>query len=100
MRDRLFTGTNRRFEKKGEVNGFTIIDDYAHHPHEIEATLRRRRTIHTRHSGAFSSRTYTRTSISAAVAEALSLADKVILAISTRRETDTLGISSEDIVKL
>ena len=35
-----FTGTNRRFEKKGEVNGFTIIDDYAHHPHEIEATLK------------------------------------------------------------
>jgi UDP-N-acetylmuramate--alanine ligase len=34
-----FTGTGRRFEVKGEVNGITIIDDYAHHPTEIRATL-------------------------------------------------------------
>ena len=34
-----FQGTNRRFEYKGERNGFTIIDDYAHHPTEIKATL-------------------------------------------------------------
>ena len=35
-----FTGTDRRFEKKGELNGITIIDDYAHHPQEIAATLK------------------------------------------------------------
>ena len=34
-----FTGTNRRFQYKGEINGVTIIDDYAHHPTEIKATL-------------------------------------------------------------
>ena len=34
-----FTGTDRRFQYKGEVNGVTIIDDYAHHPTEIRATL-------------------------------------------------------------
>ena len=34
-----FTGTGRRFEVRGEVNGITIIDDYAHHPTEIKATL-------------------------------------------------------------
>ncbi len=34
-----FRGTGRRFETKGEVNGITIIDDYAHHPTEIRATL-------------------------------------------------------------
>jgi UDP-N-acetylmuramate--alanine ligase len=34
-----FTGTGRRFEVKGEANGVTIIDDYAHHPTEIRATL-------------------------------------------------------------
>ena len=34
-----FHGTKRRFEKKGTVGGITIIDDYAHHPTEIRATL-------------------------------------------------------------
>lgn len=34
-----FRGTERRFEIKGEFNGVTIIDDYAHHPTEIKATL-------------------------------------------------------------
>jgi UDP-N-acetylmuramate--alanine ligase len=34
-----FTGTGRRFELRGEVNGIRIIDDYAHHPTEIRATL-------------------------------------------------------------
>jgi UDP-N-acetylmuramate--alanine ligase len=34
-----FTGTGRRFEIRGEVGGVTIIDDYAHHPTEILATL-------------------------------------------------------------
>ena len=34
-----FTGTGRRFEVKGEANKITVIDDYAHHPTEIRATL-------------------------------------------------------------
>jgi UDP-N-acetylmuramate--alanine ligase len=34
-----FRGTGRRFEVRGEVNGITVIDDYAHHPTEIRATL-------------------------------------------------------------
>ena len=34
-----FTGTNRRFELRGEVNGIRVFDDYAHHPTEIKATL-------------------------------------------------------------
>ena len=34
-----FSGTWRRFEKKGEYNGAVIIDDYAHHPKEIVATI-------------------------------------------------------------
>ena len=36
---REFTGTDRRFQYKGQIGGVTIIDDYAHHPTEIEATL-------------------------------------------------------------
>ncbi|MBI4262695.1 UDP-N-acetylmuramate--L-alanine ligase [Candidatus Uhrbacteria bacterium] len=35
-----FKGTARRFEVKGEWNGVTVIDDYAHHPTEIKATLK------------------------------------------------------------
>jgi UDP-N-acetylmuramate--alanine ligase len=34
-----FKGTGRRFEVLGEANGITVIDDYAHHPTEIRATL-------------------------------------------------------------
>ncbi len=34
-----FTGVRRRFEKKGEAGGITVLDDYAHHPTEIQATL-------------------------------------------------------------
>ena len=34
-----FTGTARRFEVRGEANGVVVIDDYAHHPTEIQATL-------------------------------------------------------------
>jgi UDP-N-acetylmuramate--alanine ligase len=34
-----FEGARRRFEFRGEVNGITFIDDYAHHPSEIRATL-------------------------------------------------------------
>jgi UDP-N-acetylmuramate--alanine ligase len=34
-----FVGTGRRFEVRGEANGIVVIDDYAHHPTEIQATL-------------------------------------------------------------
>jgi len=39
-----FTGTRRRFEVRGESNGIVIVDDYAHHPTEIRATLDAART--------------------------------------------------------
>jgi len=35
-----FTGVHRRFEIKGEAGGVMVVDDYAHHPTEIEASLR------------------------------------------------------------
>lgn len=40
-----FTGTRRRFDFKGEVAGVRIYDDYAHHPTEIDATLRAAREV-------------------------------------------------------
>jgi UDP-N-acetylmuramate--alanine ligase len=39
-----FTGTGRRFEVRGESNGIIVVDDYAHHPSEIKATLAAART--------------------------------------------------------
>lgn len=36
---RHFTGVERRFQRLGDANGVTIVDDYAHHPTEISATL-------------------------------------------------------------
>ncbi len=95
---RTFTGTDRRFEYKGKKNGFTIIDDYAHHPTEIKATLTSVRNYPHREVWCiFQPHTYTRTkAFFHEFAEALSLADHVIMAdIYAARETDTLGVSSE-----
>lgn len=93
-----FHGTNRRFEYKGEKNGITIIDDYAHHPTEIKATLTSVKHYPHRETWCiFQPHTYTRTkAFFHEFAEALSLADHVILVdIYAARETDTLGMSSE-----
>ena len=95
-----FTGTNRRFQKKGEFNGVTVIDDYAHHPDEIEATLESAKHYpHKTTWCVFQPHTYTRTkSLMDEFATALSKADKVVLAkIYAARETDDLGISSADL---
>ena len=97
-----FTGTNRRFEKKGEIGGVTIIDDYAHHPSEIRATLTAARNYpHRKIWCVFQPHTYTRTkAFMDEFAQALSLADEVILAdIYAARETDTLGVSSRDLAE-
>lgn len=93
-----FHGTDRRFQYKGSVNGVTIIDDYAHHPTEIEATLKAAANYpHRELWCVFQPHTYTRTkAFLHEFAQALSLADHVVLAdIYAARETDTLGISSK-----
>lgn len=57
-----FKGTHRRFEKKGFVNGAVVIDDYAHHPTEIKATLQAAKTFpHNNIWCVFQPHTYTRT---------------------------------------
>ena len=97
-----FTGTERRFQYKGQRNGFTIIDDYAHHPTEIRATLTSAQNYPHREIWCiFQPHTYTRTkAFFHEFAEALSLADHVILTdIYAARETDTLGMSSEALAK-
>lgn len=93
-----YSGTDRRFQYKGEFNGVTVIDDYAHHPDEISATLTATKNYpHNTLWCVFQPHTYTRTkAFMADFATSLSLADKVVLAeIYPARETDNLGISSE-----
>ncbi len=97
-----FSGTDRRFEYKGTLNGITIIDDYAHHPTEITATLQAAiKYPHKTTWCIFQPHTYSRTkAFLKEFAAALSLADKVILSdIYAARETDTLGISSETLLR-
>jgi len=93
-----FTGTDRRFQKKGQFRGVTVVDDYAHHPDEIEATLTAAKQMHyDKVWCVFQPHTYTRTkALFEEFVQALSLADEVVLAdIYAARETDTLGVSSK-----
>ncbi|MCI7812412.1 MAG: UDP-N-acetylmuramate--L-alanine ligase [Lachnospiraceae bacterium] len=93
-----FHGTDRRFQYKGSIANITVIDDYAHHPTEIKATLHAAKNYpHKELWCVFQPHTYSRTkALMDEFAEALSLADHVVLAdIYPARETDNLGISSE-----
>lgn len=97
-----FRGTDRRFEYKGTIGGVTIIDDYAHHPTEITATLLG--SVNYPHDTlwcVFQPHTYSRTkALMDDFAKALSISDKIVLAdIYAAREKDTLGISSVDLQK-
>ncbi|MDO4312265.1 MAG: UDP-N-acetylmuramate--L-alanine ligase [Eubacteriales bacterium] len=97
-----FRGTNRRFEYKGERNGFTIIDDYAHHPTEIRATLTAAEHYpHRELWYVFQPHTYTRTkALFDEFVDALSGAQHIVLAdIYAARETDTLGVSSKQLAE-
>ena len=96
-----FTGAKRRFELKGTCNGFTVVDDYAHHPTEIRATLESAKNYpHNELWCVFQPHTYSRTiAFLDDFAKALSLCDHVILTdIYAAREKDTGIVSSKDIV--
>jgi UDP-N-acetylmuramate--alanine ligase len=98
-----FGGADRRFQYKGTYQGATVIDDYAHHPTEITASLMAAANYpHQRIICVFQPHTYTRTkAFLPEFAKALSLADIVVLAdIYAAREEDIYGVSSRDILKL
>ena len=98
-----FGGADRRFQYKGQFNGVTVIDDYAHHPTEIRATLTSAANYpHNRLVLVFQPHTYSRTkAFLKDFAEVLSLADVVVLAdIYAAREQNTYNISSKDILNL
>ena len=98
-----FGGADRRFQYKGKFHGATVIDDYAHHPTEIRASLSAAQNYpHERIICVFQPHTYTRTkAFLSDFADALSLADVVVLAdIYAAREQDIYGVSSKDILRL
>lgn len=97
-----FTGTARRMQKMGEYNGAEIIDDYAHHPTEIKATLAGARDLYKDKNiiVVFHPHTYTRTkALLDDFANSFGDADEVIVLdiYGSAREVQG-GVSSQDLV--
>jgi UDP-N-acetylmuramate-alanine ligase len=97
-----FSGANRRFEYKGDLGGVTIIDDYAHHPSEIEATINAaKKIVKNKLWIVFQPHTYTRTiRFLEDFARVLAKADGIILTdIYAAREKDEHTVHSKDLLK-
>ena len=95
-----FHGTGRRFEIKGECNGAVIVDDYAHHPTELAATLATAKEMgYERVIAVHQPFTYSRTKmLMDDFAKVLSVADQVVLLpIMGSREKDDGSVKSEDL---
>ncbi len=92
-----FAGAKRRFEKVGVLpSGAVVVDDYAHHPDEIRATLTAAKKVATgKVICIFQPHTYSRTqALLSDFASALSMSDKVLCAkIYAAREKNDFGIS-------
>ena len=96
-----YAGVGRRFEVKGNYNEALVVDDYAHHPTELKATLSAAKQIKNADLWCvFQPHTYTRTkSLLNEFAEAFYSADKVIITdIYAAREDDPGDIHSKDLV--
>lgn len=96
-----FTGAARRFQLKGESCGVTVVDDYAHHPTEIEATLQAARAGGwQRVIGAFQPHLYSRTRyLHDEFGQALGLCDLAIVTdVFGAREEPEPGISGKLVV--
>ncbi len=97
-----FTGAGRRMEHKGSYNGAEIYDDYAHHPGELHALIDSLQTMDYRRIVlAFQPHTYTRThALFDDFVRELHRVDVPVLAeIYAARESNTIGISSEDLAQ-
>lgn len=97
-----FSGTHRRFEYKGKINGLTIIDDYAHHPTEIKATLSvATKYKHNKLWCVFQPHTYTRTkAFLDDFSKSFDDVDNIIITdIYAAREKNNIGIHSIDLVE-
>ena len=97
-----FSGAGRRFQFIGEKNGVTVVDDYAHHPTEIAATLSAAKSLdYKRVITVFQPYTYSRVALlKEGMIKSLSIADKVFLTpIVASREENIYGVRSEDIAE-
>ena len=93
-----YKSTQKRFEYKGDYNGAKVIDDYAHHPSEIRATMLAAQEVpHNELYVVFQPHTFSRTiAFFDDFVSTLSMADHVILAdIYSAREVDTGEVSSQ-----
>ncbi len=91
-----FTGADRRFERRGTCNGAVVLDDYAHHPTEIRATLQSaKEAAEGRVFVVFQPHTYTRTFyLMDDFAQALSIADQAVITdIYAAREINKVGVN-------
>ncbi|MBC8535748.1 UDP-N-acetylmuramate--L-alanine ligase [Feifania hominis] len=97
-----FTGANRRFQLIGKRNEIVVVDDYAHHPSEIRATLLAAKNLHfNRIICVFQPHTYSRTrALFDDFAAALRIPDVTFLCdIYAAREKNTYNISSQDLAR-
>jgi UDP-N-acetylmuramate--alanine ligase len=94
-----FTGVGRRFERLGDAGGVTVVDDYAHHPTEVTATLAAARQAfpQRRVVAVFQPHLYSRTALHGdALGQALAAADVVVVApIYAAREQPLAGVSAD-----
>ena len=100
---RKFKGTKRRFEKIAQIKGIQLLDDYAHHPTEIKATLE---TVKLYFPGkriiaVFQPHTYSRTkALLGQFAQSFTASQLVLITsiYASAREKDDLGISGQKLV--
>lgn len=98
-----FNGAKRRFQVLGEENGILVIDDYAHHPTEIEATISAAKATGKRIIAVFQPQRYSRTFfLLDAFSRAFSEADEVIITdiYSPAGEKQIEGVHSSKLVEL
>jgi len=97
-----FTGVGRRFEHKGTAAGVSVVDDYAHHPVEVAATLQAARGMHPgRVVAVFQPHLYSRTrELADAFGTALSAADVVVVTdVYAAREDPEPGVDGDLVLR-